>query len=473
VSGAPARNVRALRPEGPRDREHELWLVGVSHHTTPVEIRERLAIPEEDLASAARGLLADAPSVVEALVLSTCNRVEILAVARRGGDAGDAIVRFLARERAVAPATLAVHRYQRRGKDALHHLFRVASSLDSMMVGEPQILGQLKEQYRIAAEAGTAGRLLRRCLERSFRVAKRVRTETGIAGKAVSVSSAAVDLAKRIFDDLRDKTAMVIGAGKMSELAARHLQSHGIASVIVTNRSFDRAVELARAFGGTPVPFERFPQYLHLADVVLGSVTSTGYILGASQLHDVLRARRRRPMFFIDLGMPRNFDPGINDIENVYLYNIDDLSRVADEHRAERGREAVRAEEIVDEETERFWRAMSGQDLTPTIVALRGKLDGIRRVELERALAALRRLEPDERRALEAMTSAIVNKILHVPLSVLKEIAQGEDGEAAAEIASIVHRLFALDSASAADVTDEAPPAASTPRAEAGDDGEG
>jgi glutamyl-tRNA reductase len=452
VSGVPAGKVRPLRPEGGSDRDVDLVVVGVSHHTAPVEVRERLAFPEVELGAIARRLLDGEGALGEALILSTCNRIEIFAVVRCGSDAIEPVTRFLSRERAVSAVSLAHHCYVHRGKAAIRHLFRVASSLDSMMVGEPQILGQLKEQFRIATAAGAAGGVLRRCVERSFRVAKRVRTETGIAGKAVSVSSAAVDLAQRIFDDLRDKTAMLIGAGKMSVLAARHLQSHGIASVIVTNRSFDRAVELARGFGGTPVPFERFPQYLHLADVVIGSVAATGYILGASHLHDVLRARRRRPMFFIDLGVPRNFDPGINDLENVYLYNIDDLSKVAGEHRAEREREAERAEAIVDEETERFWRARSAQDLTPTIVALRGKLDGIRRAELERALAVLSRIEPEERRALEAMTSAIVNKILHAPLAVLKEMARHEDGDAAAEVAELVHRLFALEPRAAAEV---------------------
>ena len=444
MSGGTSSKVLTLHPEGAGDRDADVWVIGLSHRTAPVDLRERLAFPEEGLPEVCRRLEAGVPEVREAVVVSTCNRVEIFVVAAREAEVLEPVTQFLARERALSPATLAHHRYSHRGRHAIRHLFRVASSLDSMMVGEPQILGQLKEQFRLAATGGAAKGVLRRCFERSFRVAKRVRTETGIAGKAVSVSSAAVDLARRIFDDLGDKTAMLIGAGKMSELAARHLQAHGIASVIVTNRSFDRAVELARGFGGTPVPFERFTQYLHLADVVLGSVTATGYILGPSQLHEVLKARRRRPMFFIDLGGPRNFDPGLNDLESVYLYNIDDLAKVADEHRADREREAVRAEEIVDEEADRFWRRTTGRDVTPTIVALRGKLDGIRRAELERALAALRKLEPEERRALEAMTQAIVNKILHVPLSVLKEVAQEGDGEAADEVADLVHRLFAL-----------------------------
>ncbi len=464
MSEGGASKVRALRRDGGAERELELWLVGVNHRTAPVELRERLAFPTAELAPAGRRLAAELGATAEVVLLSTCNRVEVFAVAPRGGDVVESITRFFARERGVSPATLGHHRYAHHGKSALCHLFRVASSLDSMMVGEPQILGQLKEQFRLAADGGAARRTLRRCFERSFRVAKRVRSETGIAAKAVSVSSAAVDLARRIFDDLSDKTAMLIGAGKMSELAARHLQGQGIASVIVTNRSFDRGVELARSFGGTPVPFDRFPRYLHLADVVLGSVAATGYIVGPSHLHEVLRARRRRPMFFIDLGVPRNFDPAINDLDNVYLYNIDDLARVADANRAERAGEAQRAEEIVEQEVERFWRSLEGRDVTPTIVALRGKLDGIRRAELERALGALRKLDPEERRALEAMTQAIVNKILHAPLSVLKQLAQEDDGEAAAEVAELVHRLFALErSGDAAAVRAVAPGAPGEP----------
>ncbi|MEW6273194.1 MAG: glutamyl-tRNA reductase [Thermodesulfobacteriota bacterium] len=434
--------VRRLHP-GDEESRVELWVFGLNHRTAPVELRERLAFRDDEIATALARVL-EATPLDEAVLLSTCNRVELVAASAPDADVVEPVTQFFARERGVPAATIASHAYVHRGKPAVQHLFRVASSLDSMMVGEPQILGQLKEQFRLAADGAAASRVLRRCFERSFTVAKRVRSETGVAGKAVSLSSAAVELARRIFDDLGDKTAMLIGAGKMSELAARHFVSNGIASVIVTNRSFDRAVELARGFGGTPVPFERYPQYLALADVVLGSVATSGYILGPTQLHDVLRARRRKPMFFIDLGVPRNFDPAINDLQSVYLYNIDDLAHVADDHRAEREREAVRGEEIVREEAERFWRWISRRDVTPTIVALRGKLDGIRRAELDRAIAALRKLEPDERRALEAMTQAIVNKILHQPLSVLKQLAVQDEAEAA-EVAELVHRLFALE----------------------------
>ena len=427
--------VQALRSRE-AEPQVELWVFGLNHRTAPVELRERLAFPEEDVADVLKRAIGAAP-VEEAVLISTCNRVELVAVSARDVDIVEPITQFFARERGVPAATIASHCYVHRGKQALQHVFRVASSLDSMMVGEPQILGQMKAQFRLAVEGAAAARILRRCFERSFTVAKRVRNETGVAGKAVSLSSAAVELAKRIFDDLGDKTAMLIGAGKMSELAARHFVGQGIASVIVTNRSFDR-----------------YAQYLPLADVVLGSVTTSGYLFGPSQLHEVLRARRRRPMFFIDLGVPRNFDPAINDLDNVYLYNIDDLANVADDHRAEREKEAVEAEEIVREETERFWQWISRRDVTPTIVALRGKLDGIRKNELERALVALRKLEPDERRALEAMTQAIVNKILHPPLAVLKQLAL-QDASEAAQVAELVHRLFALEPAAARDAADD------------------
>lgn len=435
--------VRALRSVGAQEREVDLWVVGLNHKTAPVELREKLAIAENALGPMAERVVEILP-LHEAVILSTCNRVEVVGVSPRGVDIVGNVMEFLAADRDLSSAAIAEHRYVHHGRQAVQHLFRVASSLDSMVVGEPQILGQLKEQYRLATECGATARVLRRSFEGAFRVAKRVRTETGVATKSVSVSSAAVDLAKRIFDDLGDKTAMLIGAGKMSELAARHLLRAGISSVMVTNRSFDRAVQLARDFDGTPVPFDRFSNYLHLADVVLGSVTVSGHVVGPSHLTEVLKARRRRPMFFIDLGVPRNFDPALNDLQNVYLYNIDDLARVADDHRAEREREAERAEEIVRSEAEALWRSLSARDVTPTIVALREKLDGIRQGELERALASLESLSVDDRRVLEAMTQAIVNKILHPPTRHLKEIAHDEDGKAA-EVADVLHRLFALE----------------------------
>jgi len=291
-----------------------------------------------------------------------------------------------------------------------------------MVVGEPQILGQLKEFYSRAASVGSAGTVLHRCFHKSFSVAKRIRTETGVASKAVSVSSAAVELACRIFDRLEDKTAMLLGAGEMSELAARHLLAHGIRGIIVANRTFERAIELARDFRGTPVPFEDFPRYLQLADVVIGSTAAAGYVLTRARVQEVLRARNYRPLFLIDMSVPRNFDPTINELDNIYLYDIDDLGGVAQDNRDQRGREAEKAETIIEEEVDSFWRWLSALDAVPTIVALREKMEAIRKGELEKTLAtSLREFTPREREAIEAMTAAIVNKILHAPLTHLKQ----------------------------------------------------
>jgi glutamyl-tRNA reductase len=397
----------------------EIVIVGANHRTAPVEVREQLTVSEDALAAALQRL-GTLPVIEEGVMISTCNRVEVVASTTLGDAAVEALTDFLGAAADGVRAQLPQHLCVYRGRDAVRHLFRVAASLDSMVVGEPQILGQLKSHYARAAGAGTAGVVLHRCFHKSFNVAKRVRTETGVAGRAVSVSSAAVELACKIFDTLEDKTVMLIGAGTMSELAARHLVSHGVRTVIVTNRTFDRAVELAREFVGTPVPFEDFPRYLRLADVVIGSTAAAEAVLTPTLVHEALRGRTYQPMFLIDLSVPRNFDPAINQIDNVYLYDIDDLGGIAEGNREERGREAERAEAIVEREVDAFWRWLDSLDAVPTIVALRDKIESIRRAELEKTLAALRDLSPREREALEAMTSAIVNKILHAPITQLK-----------------------------------------------------
>jgi glutamyl-tRNA reductase len=450
MSGGTRGQVRPLRPLTQKAGAADLWVVGLNHAISPIELREQLAFPADQIGAAAARIVAGT-GAHEAVVLSTCNRIEVVASAGRDQELAGVLTEFLARDRGVDVALLREHRYAHRGRDGIRHLFRVASSLDSMVIGESQILGQLKEQYRNAVESGAVAGLLRRSFERAFRVAKRVRTETEVATRAVSVSSAAVDLARRIFDDLSGKTVMLIGAGKMSELAARHFIAAGVKNLIVTNRSFDRGVELARRFDGTPVPFDRYREYLAMVDIVLGSVGADGTILGPGDLAGALKSRRSRPMFFIDLGVPRNFDAGINDLEGCYLYDIDSLAGVAQDHRAERAKEARKAEAIVLEEADRLWGQLQSTDLTPTIVALRGKLDGIRRTELDRALATLRRLEPEDRDALELMTQAIVNKILHVPMTVLKEMARDEDSGDASDAREFVHHLFELDSTPDAD----------------------
>lgn len=445
MSGAGSTPVRPLRARRSGGAASELWVVGLNHDTAPIDLREQLAFPDEQLKTAAARVVASTDAD-EAVVLSTCNRIEVVASGRAEALLEAELTDFLANDREVDAQLLRENRYVHRGRDGVRHLFRVASSLDSMVVGESQILGQLKEQYRLAVESSAVDSYLRRCFERSFRVAKRVRTDTEVATRAVSVSSAAVDLARRIFDDLSGKTVMLIGAGKMSELAARHFIGAGVRNLIVTNRSFDRGVELARRFDGTPVPYDRFREYLPMVDVVLGSVAADGSILGPSALGEALKTRRSRPMFFIDLGVPRNFDPAINELDGCYLYDIDSLAGVAKDHRAEREKEARKAEEIVHEESELFWKGLRQADITPTIVALRGKLDGIRRAEMDRAMATLRRLEPEDRDALEAMTQAIVNKILHAPLTVLKDMARDQDSGGASDVTDFVHDLFELDS---------------------------
>jgi glutamyl-tRNA reductase len=275
-------------------------------------------------------------------------------------------------------------------------------------------------------------------------VAKRVRSETRVAAKAVSISSAAVDLARSIFDHLSDKTAMVIGAGEMGEQTVRHLQSNGIGTVLITNRTFQRAVELARQCNGTVVPFEQWHKHLRLADVVIGSAGGGDYLLVPAMVEEVLRERKRRPMFFIDLGVPRNFDPRLNDIDNVFLYDIDDLEKVIEDHKDEREREALKAEAIVAEEVEAFWSRLSGMDVTPTIVALREKAEAIRKRELEKTLAALKDLPPHTHKAIEALSTSITNKLLHPPIAYLKSSSRGGEGQEETDAAA-VRRIFALE----------------------------
>jgi glutamyl-tRNA reductase len=419
---------------------HQIVLVGLSHRTAPVEVREQVAFANGRLEPALRDLLA-LPGLTEGVILSTCNRVEVVAC---GGDPSGLVTSipdFLSQIHALPEPSLAAHLYTLTGRDAVRHLFRVAASLDSMVVGEPQILGQMKEQYQAAVVAGAAGRVLHRAFHKAFSVAKRIRSETGIAERAVSVGSAACDLARGIFDTMHDKTALLLGAGAMGEITARQLQAHGVSSLLVANRTFDRAVELARELGGVPVPLDQMSRYLPLADLVIGAAGGDAFLLDGPLVDEAMHERRRRPMFLIDLAVPRSIDPTVNDQDGVYLYDIDDLEGVIADNRGARAREAVKAEAMVDDEVDAFWTWLEGLDAVPTIVALRQKLEAIRRRELERHQAALAALDPAERAAVERVTTAIVNKILHAPVTALRrQIA--EDDAAALEAA---RRLFRLD----------------------------
>lgn len=418
---------------------HDIVIVGLNHQTAPVAIREQVTFADEVLDDALRRLRA-IDSVDEAAIVCTCNRVELVA---SSVDPDRTVGHLRAFLQAAHPTVtdLDTCLYMHRGSQAVRHLFRVASSLDSMVVGEPQILGQLKTFYARAASVGSTGAVLHRCFHKAFAVAKRVRTETQIASRAVSVSSAAVELTKQIFDHLHDKTAMLIGAGKMAELAARHLLGQGVGDMIVTNRTFDRAVELAREFGATPVPFDHFGKYLQLADIIIGSTVATSFVLTPALMQDALRERKGRPVFCIDLSVPRNFDPRINEIDNVYLYDIDDLGSVAADNLGARAREAEKAETIVQDEVVAFDRWLSHLEVVPTIVALREKAEAIRRGELEKTLRVLKDATPREREALESLTTAIVNKLLHGPITRLK-LNNGEDG--ALDI-DATRRLFDLE----------------------------
>ncbi|KAB2887851.1 MAG: glutamyl-tRNA reductase [Desulfobulbaceae bacterium] len=415
-------------------------LLGVNHKTTPVEVREKMAISggyEQPLAELKR-----IEGVRECYLLSTCNRVELLLVAEPGEQLIDNILAFLFGDRVQREKCLE-YLYIYYDRDAVHHLFMVSASLDSMIVGEAQILGQLKEAYRHAAKLNCTGTLLNRLLHKAFSVAKRVRTETAIGSSAVSISYAAVQLAKKIFGNLKDKKVLLIGAGEMAELAAEHLVGQGVAEVVVANRTLARGVELAKRFHGRAVSFDELLGQLEQVDIIISSTGSPTIILRQADVRPVMRARRNRPLFFIDIAVPRDLDPDLNDMENVYLYDIDDLSSVVDMNRSEREREAVKAARIVDEMTLSFQRWMDGMSVTPTILALRRKADGICRSELEKTLPRLAALSGEEKQAIEVMLSAITAKMLHDPLVYLKSESCGGRDTSEAKI-NALRTIFGL-----------------------------
>jgi len=412
-----------------------LVIIGVNHETAPVAVRERLAFDESEVVSALLRAREQVPLFSEAALLSTCNRVEMIAVAENEDETASSVISFLARDRGVEPALFESAIYRLDGQEAARHLFRVGASLDSMIVGEPQILGQLKLAYTQAAEAGTIGMILHRAFHKAFSVAKQVRRQTLIGHGSVSVSSAAVALAKQIFDSLHDKTVMLLGAGKMAELAARSLAELGVESVLITNRTFDRAVALARDLGGTAVPFDNFKPYLKIADIVIGSVASTRPVLSQSEIEVILRERKYRPMFLIDLGVPRNFDERLNQVANVYLYDIDDLGAVVLDSLGDRESEAQKAQVIVELEVEAFWHWFSGLELVPAIKEIRANVERLRELELDRHRGWLEALPSDQRTRVESLTRGIVNKILHQVMTELRRGNGAIDGLYATEIA--------------------------------------
>jgi glutamyl-tRNA reductase len=413
-----------------------LFILGLNHRTAPVAVRERLAYAETEIPQALASIKQRVASVSEVAILSTCNRVEMVGVAADPAVASDELAAFIAEDRRVKLPVFGDALYRMEGRDAARHLFRVGASLDSMMVGEPQILGQLKLAYAEAARAGTVGLVLHRAFHKAFSTAKRIRKGTLIGHGAVSVSSAAVALARQIFDQLSDKTVMLMGAGKMAELTARQLQTIGIESLLITSRTFDNAVTLARELGGTAVPFDNYRPYLKIADVVIGSISLTKPIFGPDEFDAVIKERRYRPMFLIDLGVPRNFDERLNSIENVYLYDIDDLGQVAHKSRVEREKEADKGEEIVEQELKAFERWMAGLDLVPTIKDIRYSIERLRDVELGRNQSWIAALGPSERERVELLTRSLTNKLIHRILLGLRQGGNSAaDNSYAAEVA--------------------------------------
>ena len=418
----------------------QIVVVGLNHRSAPVEIREKVAFPQSEIGCALRGLL-EREQISEAVIVSTCNRVEVWILASVGYQGTAIVEQYLASFHKIPYGDLNGHLYHYDGEDAIRHLFRVASSLDSMVLGEPQILGQVKDAYGYAGEFRSIGPILDKFFTKAFFVAKRVRTETRVASSAVSVSYAAVELARKIFGDLKDKTVMLIGAGEMCELAARHLLSAGVKGILVTNRTFERAAKLAEEFRGTPVRFDELRDHLKRADIVLSSTGATHFILKRSDVEEVIRVRRNRPMFFIDMAVPRDIDPEANQLDNVYVYDIDDLNNVIETNLEERQKEAAKAEEIVTAEVRSFLRWLNAQQVTPTIVSLRRKFEEVKEAEVAKAVSMLGTDDPKAKKVVESLAASILNKMLHAPIAAMKKES---DGRNPMEIVAVVREIFGL-----------------------------
>jgi len=408
----------------------KILLTGLNHKTAPVELRERLAIAPEELANETRALISH-PGIREGLILSTCNRVELL-VSYEGGE--PELASYLNQRFTVDAQSLQPHLYQHHETEAARHLFRVASSLDSMVVGEPQILGQVKEAYAAARSVGAVGGNLERLLQGAFAAAKKVRTETQIGSSSVSIASVAVDLARKIFGSLEGKRVLLVGAGKMSELAARHLMKQGAGSLLISNRTHERAIGLAQKFNAHVIRFDDLYARADEADILITSTGSPEFIFRSPHAQQFLHRRRNRPMFIIDIAVPRDVDPEINRLDGIFLYDIDDLQSVSVSNLSDRSREAQRAEEILEQELARYRRRVESLDVVPALVDLQTAAEDMRQAELRRAQSRLQSLTPAQQSAVEALTRGLVNKFLHQPLQALKAAAREGDRAAVENI---------------------------------------
>ena len=417
-----------------------LMLVGVNHRTAPVEVRERLSVAEHKL-NEVLGSLRSLSGVDGAAVVSTCNRVEAV-ISGTSEDVLSSIVEWLAALADADRASLEKHLYILRHGDVVKHLFRVASGLDSMIVGEPQIGGQVRKAFQTAHDQGALDALLQQLFEQTMRVAKRVRTDTGIGEHAVSIPYAAIELARKIFGDLRGLQILLLGAGDMAELTAEHLQSQEVKQVFVANRSHERAQELARRFRGQAIQFDGIDVHLASCDIVIASTSAPHFLVEPEHVERALQARRRRNLFLIDLAVPRNINPAIGRIEGAYLYNVDDLQSVADSNMERRQEKANEAETIVQREVENFRRRLIAQDAVPTIVELQQRLEEIRTAELDKCLRKLGPITAEQRAAIEMLTTQMANKILHYPILQLKDAP--EEPQERETLRKTIRKIFGL-----------------------------
>jgi glutamyl-tRNA reductase len=421
--------------------------IGMNHETAPVELRECLAA-EPDNTAKALACMRDLECVGEGLFLSTCNRIEALFTTEAAGEAKKSVISLMSALGNMPEEKFSSSLYTFEEKDAVRHIFRVASSLDSMVVGEPQILGQIKEAYAQATIKKTSGIILNRLMHRAFHVAKRVRTETEICEAAVSISYAAVELAKKIFHVLDGKKVLLIGAGEMAELAARHLMGHGVSKMIVANRTFERAVQVAELFNGSPVSFDEIGAQLLEVDIVVTSTSAPEYVITREMVKKSLRKRRNRPLFFIDIAVPRDVEPAVNDLENAYVYDIDDLKGVIEINIAQRQQEAIKGERIVQEEVVKFEKWLKTLEVVPTIVSLREKVESIIQVEFKKSSSALGGLTPSQNKAIRSLTRSIAEKVINDPIIYLKRKA---DRPSLNMYLDVTRRLFKLDEANGDD----------------------
>ena len=413
-------------------------LIGVNHNTAPVEVREKFAIPESKISDAV-SRLAHYPGIEEGMIVSTCNRVEFLARSCNGSEPN--LRGYMCEYFQTDLGNYEKYLYEYREDEAVRHVFRVASSLDSMVVGEPQILGQVKEAYAAARAVGAVTSHLDALVTKAFGVAKRVRSETAIGSSAVSVASIAVELARKIFGSLDGKTVYLVGAGKMIELAARHLIAGGAGKILVVNRTFEKAVALAQKFDGTPVPFDQLYTTVSKADIVITSTGAPVAIFRREHAEQFMSARRNRPMFFIDIAVPRDVDAAVNKVDGVFVYDIDDLQAVVASHISDRKKEAQRAEYIIEDEVRKFNSRLQTLEVVPTIVSLQEHLETIRQAEIDRVRGRLGSLSAEQEAAIEAATRGMINKILHTPISTLKTAAREPE---ATTVIDTIRRIFNL-----------------------------